>query len=54
MTLSENLFNNLLVVGILGSLVVIIYCKIKKKTLTEVIQEVREGFTAPVGPEYYE
>lgn len=35
----ENLFNNLLVVGILVALGVIIYCKVTKKTAREVWEE---------------
>ena len=37
------LFDNLLVAGILISLVIIIYCKVTKKTLFDVIREIREG-----------
>jgi len=47
----ENLFNNLLVAGILGSLMLIIYCKIKNQTLLDVIREVRMGFTEQLGDE---
>ena len=43
----ENLFNNLLVVGILLSLGVTIYCKVTKKSLTEVFQEVMGIFNPP-------
>jgi len=38
-----NLFNNLLVIFILGSLAVIIYCKVTKKTLLDLIKEVRDA-----------
>ena len=41
--MANNLFENLLVVFILGSLILMIYCKMAKKTLTEVIREIREG-----------
>jgi len=55
MGFGENLFNNLLVIGILGSLIIIIYCRMKNKTLSEVIKEIREGLRAPLpGDEYYE
>lgn len=37
----QNLLNNLLVLLILGSLIVIIYCKVAKKTLVELIKEIR-------------
>lgn len=39
----ENLINNLLVFLILGSLAVIVYCKIAKKTLKELIIDIRGG-----------
>jgi len=42
MTWQSNLFNNLLVAFILLSLVVLIYCSIKKKTLIEVFKEFKE------------
>jgi hypothetical protein len=40
----ENLFNNLLVVGILFAVFTIIYCKVTNKTLRDMIMEIREGF----------
>ena len=39
----ENLFNNLIVVIVLGSLALIVYCKVKKQTVGEVIHDLREG-----------
>jgi hypothetical protein len=39
----ENLFSNLLVLFIITSLFVIIYCKIKDVTLMELIKDIREG-----------
>jgi len=39
----ENLFNNLIVVAVLGSLFVIVYCKVKKKTVGDLIKELREA-----------
>jgi hypothetical protein len=41
MTWQENLFNNLLVVLILLLLGIIIYSKITKKTIPEIIREIR-------------
>lgn len=41
----QNLFSNLLVVGILGSLAVIVYCKVTNKTLLELIKEIRGAFS---------
>ena len=38
----ENLFSNLLVVGILLIGFILIYCKIKDKTLLEVFEEIME------------
>jgi hypothetical protein len=43
-TWQNNLFSNLLVVGILTSLATIIYCKIKNQSLLDVIREIRIGF----------
>jgi hypothetical protein len=40
----ENLFSNLLVLLILTTLGVIIYCKIKDVTLVELIKSIREAF----------
>jgi hypothetical protein len=40
--MASNLFSNLLVAGILGSLVIIIYCKVKNRTLLETWQELTE------------
>lgn len=45
MTWQSNLFDNLLVTGILGSLLVIIYCKIKDQSLLDVIRDIKTGFT---------
>lgn len=41
------LFDNLLVVFILLALGIIIYCKLKDKTLLDVIKEIREAFSPP-------
>jgi len=38
-----NLFENLLVVFIMVSLVLLIYCKMTKKTLLDVIREIKEA-----------
>jgi|TARA_R100000750_G_C2338747_1_gene93253 hypothetical protein len=38
----ENLFDNLLVVFVLFSLFIMIYCKIKDQTLFEVLNEIKE------------
>jgi hypothetical protein len=43
--MANNLFSNLLVAFILLSLFVIIYCKVKNKTLLDVIREIREGLS---------
>jgi hypothetical protein len=40
----ENLLNNLIVIFVLLALAIIAYCKIRNKTLLDVIKEVREGF----------
>ena len=42
----ENLFNNLIVVIVLGSLAGIVYCKVKKQTMGEVIKDIREGMSS--------
>ena len=38
----QNLLSNLLTVGILLALAIIIYCKVTKKTLVDLIRELRE------------
>lgn len=43
----ENLFSNLLVVTIFLTLGLMIYCKVTKKTLIELIKEIREA-TQPI------
>jgi len=41
----QNLLSNLLTIGILFSLAVIVYCKIKNVTLIELIKSLREATT---------
>lgn len=43
MAWQDNLFNNLIVVAVLFTLFVIVYCKIKKKTVGDLIKELREA-----------
>jgi hypothetical protein len=52
MTNGENLFNNLLVISILGGMVIIIYLKLTKKTLLDLIRELRMGFSEDIN--YYD
>lgn len=40
----ENLFSNLLVLLILFTLGIIVYCKVKNVTLMELIKDMREAF----------
>ncbi len=47
MSWQENLFNNLLVVGILLALTIIMYCKIAKKNLTDVFLEIKAAMATP-------
>lgn len=42
----QNLIQNLLVFLILGSLIIIIYCKVTKKTLKDLIVDIREGLSS--------
>mgnify|MGYP003138440207 FL=1 len=42
---AENLYSNLLTVTILFGLTLIVYAKMAKKTLPEIIRDVREGFS---------
>lgn len=44
----ENLFQNLLVVIVLGTLVLMIYCKATGKTIVELIKEIREAMSDPI------
>lgn len=39
----STLINNLIVFFVLGSLVIIIYCKVAKKTLRDLIMDIRGG-----------
>ena len=43
----ENLFDNLLVTGILVGLVILIYCRMKNKSITDVIKEFKEALASP-------
>ena len=43
MTWQENLFSNLLVIFILLTLAVIIYCRVKGVTITELVKDIREA-----------
>jgi len=40
-----NLFSNLLVVFILLTLAAIVYCKVTRKTLVDLIKEIKEMFS---------
>jgi len=44
----ENLFQNLLTLTILIILGLTMYCKIAKKTLTELIVQIREAMASPI------
>lgn len=48
MTWQQNLFSNLIVIGVLVTLGVIMYAKIKNKTLVEIFQEVKQIFSGGV------
>jgi len=48
MAWKQNLIGNLLAFLIIGSVILAIYCRMARKTLTEVILEVREAFSAPI------
>ena len=43
----QNLFNNLLTVGILLTLAIIVYLRVTNKTLVDFAKEVREIFSSP-------
>ena len=44
MTVAENLYSNLLTVGILLGLMLIIYAHLSGKTLVDMIKDMREAF----------
>jgi len=48
MVWQENLFQNLLTVGILLAMALFVYCRITNKTLVDLIKEIREITEAPV------
>lgn len=48
MGISENLFSNLLVVTVLGTLGLMIYCKVTGKTMIELIKDIREALSSPI------
>lgn len=43
MSFAENLFENLLVVGVLFTLFILVYTKITGKTLIEIFREIRDA-----------
>ncbi len=45
MTWQTNLYNNLLVAGVLLTLAVIIYCKVTGRTPGDLLRDLREGFS---------
>jgi len=48
MVWKENLFQNLLTFTILLTLGIIVYCRVTKKSLGEVIIEIREAMSTPI------
>lgn len=48
MAWQQNLFQNLLSFSILSTLAAIVYCKVTRKTLTELIVEIREAMATPI------
>ena len=48
MVWQENLFQNLLTVTILGTFGLVIYCKVAKKTLGDLIRDIREAMASPI------
>lgn len=48
MTFGENLFQNLLTIGILGTLALIIYLKMTKQTFIEFIRNIRGTAPPPI------
>jgi len=47
MAWQDNLLNYAIVITILGALFVIIWCKIKKQSLPELIGDIREAMSPP-------
>lgn len=45
MTWQQNLVNNLIVFLVLGSIFVIVYCKMSNKTLGDLIVDIRGGIS---------
>ncbi len=45
MTWQENLINNLIVFAVLGAIGLFLYLKISKKTIPELIRDLRGGFS---------
>ena len=43
MAIGEHLFDNLLVSGIILSLIIIIYCRIKNQSIGDILRELREA-----------
>jgi len=44
----QNLLSNLLSFTIIGSLILLVYCRIAKKTLSELIIDIREAMATPI------
>lgn len=45
--IADNLYSNLLAVGVLLALFIIIYCKITKKSLVDLFKELKDGLFKP-------
>ena len=45
MTWQQSLVNNLIVFLILGSIFIVVYCKMSGKTLRDLIQDIRGGLS---------
>ena len=43
---SENLFNNLIVAFVLIAIFTIVYCKVQKKTIGDIIKDLKEGMSS--------
>jgi len=48
MAWKENLFQNLLTLTILTTFGIVVYCRMAKKTLGELIRDIREAMASPI------
>jgi len=48
----NNLFDNLIVVGVLTTLALIVYAKVRNQSISDIIKDIRMALTEPLEEQY--